>query len=42
VVEAEAGEDEARSEAQRTLRALKRAEAVAADAAEKVARLDRG
>jgi hypothetical protein len=42
VVETEAAEDEARSEAQRTLRALKRAEAVAADTAEKVARLDRG
>jgi hypothetical protein len=42
VVDAEAAEDEARSEAQRTLRALKRAEAVAADTAEKVARLDRG
>jgi hypothetical protein len=41
VVDAEASEDEARSEAQRTLRALKRAEAVAADTAEKVARLDR-
>ncbi len=42
VVDAEAAEDEARSEAQRTLRALKRAEAVAADTAEKVGRLDRG
>jgi hypothetical protein len=42
VVEAEAAEDEARSEAQRTLRALKRAEAVAANTAEKVGRLDRG
>jgi hypothetical protein len=42
VVDAEAAEDEARSEAQRTLRALKRAEAVAADTAEKLARLDRG
>jgi hypothetical protein len=42
VVDAEAAEDEARSDAQRTLRALKRAEAVAADTAEKVARLDRG
>jgi hypothetical protein len=42
VVEAEAAEDEARGEAQRTLRALKRAEAVAADTAEKVERLDRG
>jgi hypothetical protein len=41
VVDAEAAEDEARSEAQRTLRALKRAEAVAADTAEKVGRLDR-
>jgi hypothetical protein len=37
VVEAEAAEDEARSEAQRTLRALKRAEAVAADTAERSA-----
>jgi len=42
VVEAEAAEDEARSAAQRTLRALKRAEAVAADTAEKAARLERG
>jgi hypothetical protein len=40
VVDAEAAEDEARSAAQRTLRALKRAQAVAADTGEKVARLD--
>ena len=40
VVDAEAAEDEARSAAQRTLRALKRAEAVAADTGEKVARLE--
>jgi hypothetical protein len=40
VVDAEAAEDEARSAAQRTLRALKRAEAVAADTGEKIARLE--